>query len=92
MFLRHIAHAALPSTFVLYTSYRYGWSASTVGLATTGAVFSVGIALLSLWGLSWAASQGLMTRHVAATEQGRPQGLDGSLRGVDDLIGPGCSR
>jgi MFS transporter, DHA1 family, tetracycline resistance protein len=135
MFLRHVAHAALPSIFVLYATYRYGWDARTVGLALagvgvgslivqgalvapfvrrfgetsallwglafgavgfaiyalapTGAVFCVGIALLSLWGLSWAASQGLMTRHVAATEQGRLQGLDGSLRGIADLIGPG---
>jgi DHA1 family tetracycline resistance protein-like MFS transporter len=135
MFLRHVAHAALPSMFVLYATYRYGWDARTVGLAlagvgvgslivqgalvapfvrrfgetnallwglafgaagfaayalaATGAVFSVGIVLLSPWGLSWAASQGLMTRHVAATEQGRLQGLDGSLRGIADLIGPG---
>ena len=59
------------------------------GLAPTGTLFCVGIALLSLWGLSWATSQGLMTRHVASTEQGRLQGLDGSLRGIADLIGPG---
>ena len=135
MFLRHLAHAALPSMFVLYTTYRYGWSERTVGLALagvgvgslfvqgavvapfvrrfvepaallwglgfgaagfavyglapTGALFSIGIALLSLWGLSWAASQGLMTRHVGASEQGRLQGLDGSLRGIADLTGPG---
>jgi MFS transporter, DHA1 family, tetracycline resistance protein len=135
MFLRHVAHAALPSTFVLYATYRYGWDARTVGLALagvgvgslvvqgalvapivrrfgetrallwglgfgaagfadyglapTGALFCIGIGLLSLWGLSWAASQGLMTRHVEPTEQGRLQGLDGSLRGIADLIGPG---
>ena len=135
MFLRHVAHAALPSTFVLYATYRYGWDARAVGLALagvgvgslivqgllvapfvrrfgepaallwglafgaagfadyglapTGALFCVGIALLSLWGLSWAASQGLMTRHVGVTEQGRLQGLDGSLRGIADLVGPG---
>jgi len=62
---------------------------ATYGLAPTGALFCIGIALLSIWGLSWAASQGLMTRHVTATEQGRLQGLDGSLRGIADLIGPG---
>ncbi len=135
MFLRHVAHAALPSTFVLYTTYRYGWNPQTVGvalagvgvgsllvqgalvawvvrrfgdraallwglgfgvagfavyaLAPTGGLFAIGIGLLSLWGLSWAASQGLMTRHVQATEQGRLQGVDGSLRGIADLIGPG---
>jgi MFS transporter, DHA1 family, tetracycline resistance protein len=135
MFLRHVAHAALPSMFVLYTTYRYGWNERTVGLALAGVgvgsllvqgalvgpfvrrfgetaallgglacgvtgfaaygvarsgpLFCVGIGLLSLWGLSWAASQGLMTRHVASSEQGRLQGLDGSLRGIADLIGPG---
>jgi DHA1 family tetracycline resistance protein-like MFS transporter len=62
---------------------------ATYGLAPTGVLFSGGIVLLSLWGLSWAASQGLITREVAATEQGRLQGLDGSLRGIADLIGPG---
>jgi len=45
--------------------------------------------LLSLWGLSWAASQGLMTRNVGPSEQGRLQGLDGGLRGIADLVGPG---
>jgi len=135
MLLRHVAHAALPSTFVLYATYRYGWDAKAVGLALagvgagslivqgalvtpfvrrfgetsallwglgfgaagfadyglapTGTLFAVGIVLLSLWGLSWAASQGLMTRHVGPTEQGRLQGMDGSLRGIADLIGPG---
>src|SRR5205814_2136438 len=36
MFLRHVAHAALPSTFVLYATYRYGWDAKAVGLALAG--------------------------------------------------------
>lgn len=31
-FLGQIAHVALPATFVLYTSYRYGWDAKTIGL------------------------------------------------------------
>ncbi|MFO0727450.1 MAG: TCR/Tet family MFS transporter [Myxococcota bacterium] len=35
--LAYLAHEALPSTFVLYTSYRYGWDQRTVGL-TLGAV------------------------------------------------------
>src|SRR5512135_3240964 len=33
VFLSNLAHAALPSTFVLYAGYRYGWSARDVGLA-----------------------------------------------------------
>jgi DHA1 family tetracycline resistance protein-like MFS transporter len=31
-FLHRVAHDVLPSTFVLYTSYRYGWDERTVGL------------------------------------------------------------
>ena len=30
-FFAQLAHVVLPSTFVLYATYRYGWSASTVG-------------------------------------------------------------
>jgi DHA1 family tetracycline resistance protein-like MFS transporter len=32
-FLANIAHEALPTTFVLYAMYRYGWNERTVGLA-----------------------------------------------------------
>ena len=32
-FIGNIAHEALPTTFVLYTMYRYGWSERTIGLA-----------------------------------------------------------
>ena len=35
-FLRSLAHAALPSTFVLYAGYRYGWDERTVGLTLAG--------------------------------------------------------
>ena len=31
-FLYQLAHCVLPSMYVLYTSYRYGWSVRTVGL------------------------------------------------------------
>ena len=31
-FLGQIAHVVLPSTFVLYATYRYGWDTTTVGL------------------------------------------------------------
>lgn len=31
-FLAQLAHVVLPSRFVLYASYRYGWDATTVGL------------------------------------------------------------
>ena len=35
-FLHRTAHDALPSLFVLYGDYRYGWSARTVGFALMG--------------------------------------------------------
>jgi DHA1 family tetracycline resistance protein-like MFS transporter len=31
-FISQLAHVVLPSTFVLYATYRYGWDATTVGL------------------------------------------------------------
>jgi DHA1 family tetracycline resistance protein-like MFS transporter len=31
-FVAQLAHVVLPSTFVLYATYRYGWDATTVGL------------------------------------------------------------
>jgi DHA1 family tetracycline resistance protein-like MFS transporter len=31
-FFAQLAHVVLPSTFVLYASYRYGWDSKTVGL------------------------------------------------------------
>jgi MFS transporter, DHA1 family, tetracycline resistance protein len=37
------AHVSLPSTFVLYTSYRYGWSEATVGLSLAAVGVTSGI-------------------------------------------------
>jgi DHA1 family tetracycline resistance protein-like MFS transporter len=134
-FLTSVAHDVLPSTFVLYSTYRYGWDERIVGLtlagvgicyaivqgglvgrivsgigersalltglffgiagftiyglAKTGLVFWIGIPLMSLWGISGPASQGLMTRRVSPSEQGQLQGAIGSLRGIAGLIGPG---
>lgn len=35
-FLFQLAHCVLPSAFVLYTGYRYGWGPATVGLTLMG--------------------------------------------------------
>lgn len=132
--LSFLAHEVLPSTFVLYAGYRYGWNERTVGLtlaivgicsgivqgglvgrvvraigeraalriglvlgaigfaiygvAPNGALFWVGIPFMALWGLTGPSVQGLMTRRVSPTEQGRLQGAINSLRGVSGLIGP----
>lgn len=40
--LYFLAHHVLPSVFVLYVTYRYGWSAKMVGLTLTG---------VGLWGI-----------------------------------------
>ena len=134
-FLYQLAHVVLPSTFVLYATYRYGWSERVVGLtlagvgacsmvvqaglvgrvvgwlgerrtlglgllagtmglaifglAPVGPVFWVGVPIMSLWGLSNPALQGLMTRLVSPGKQGQLQGAMGSLQGIAGLIGPG---
>lgn len=133
-FLYYVAHEVLPSTFVLYTGYRYGWNSATVGLtlalvgtctavvsgglvgpivarigerraalsglafgaaafalyglAPTGALFLAGVPIMALWGLYGPSSQGIMSRHVSATEQGQLQGAVMGLRGLSGLVSP----
>jgi MFS transporter, DHA1 family, tetracycline resistance protein len=135
LFIHNLAHVVLPSTFVLYAIYRYGWDERMVGLtlaavgacavvvqgglvrpvvarfgeratllaglgfgaagfavygfAPTGLVFWMGIPLMTLWGLSGPAAQGLMTRRVQPGEQGQLQGAQSSLVGIAGLFGPG---
>ena len=57
------------------------------GLATTGAWFLAGIPLLALWGIASAATLGLMSRYVSASEQGQLQGANASLMGIANLVG-----
>jgi MFS transporter, DHA1 family, tetracycline resistance protein len=59
------------------------------GLAPTGGSFMVGVPVMALWGLSNPAAQGLMSRHVAPSEQGRLQGANASVQGIASLVGPG---
>jgi DHA1 family tetracycline resistance protein-like MFS transporter len=58
------------------------------GLTPTGWMFWIGIPVMSLWGLTSPAAQGLMTRRVSPAEQGRLQGANSSLMGLAGLIGP----
>lgn len=58
------------------------------GLAPNGKVFWLGIPVIALWGISGAAAQGIMTRHVGPSEQGQLQGANASLVGIAELIGP----
>jgi MFS transporter, DHA1 family, tetracycline resistance protein len=47
-FFAQLAHVVLPSTFVLYAGYRYGWDARTVGLVLA----AVGILSMLVQGLA----------------------------------------
>jgi DHA1 family tetracycline resistance protein-like MFS transporter len=47
-FIAQLAHVVLPSTFVLYATYRYGWAAATVGLTLA----MVGICAMAVQGLA----------------------------------------
>jgi DHA1 family tetracycline resistance protein-like MFS transporter len=58
------------------------------GLAGTGLWFIAGIPLLAMWGIAGAATLGLMSRQVSASEQGRLQGANASLIGIANLVGP----
>jgi DHA1 family tetracycline resistance protein-like MFS transporter len=58
------------------------------GVAPTGPVFWIGIPVMSLWGVSSAATQALMTRLVAPDQQGQLQGATSSVQSVSQLIGP----
>jgi len=133
-FFAQLAHAVLPSTFVLYATYRYGWDSKTVGatlamvgicamlvqglgigpivrlfgerlslllglfcgaagflifaIAPTGPLSWLGIPVMSLWGVSGAAIQSLMTKQVAPDQQGQLQGANTSVQSVSQLLGP----
>jgi MFS transporter, DHA1 family, tetracycline resistance protein len=60
------------------------------GLAPNGFwLLLLGVPLTALWGLYGPAIQGLMSRHVSASEQGRLQGANNSMRGISEMVGPG---
>ena len=132
--LFQLAHYVLPSMFVLYTSYRYGWDTKTVGLTLmavgvfsiivqgglvkpavrllgergslyTGLLFGIigfaGFALaptpvwmwaalpvFALMGLFGPGLLSLMSQRVAAHEQGKLQGANGSITSIAGLVGP----
>lgn len=43
IFLYHLAHNVLPAVTVLYTSYRYGWDAQTMGFALAAVGLAAGL-------------------------------------------------
>ena len=98
----HEVDHALPGGLVRVVIRRFGeWPALTsglvfgaigfvvYGLAPNGTIFWIGVPIVSLWGFTGAAVNGLMTRHVQPNEQGQLQGANNSLRGIAGLFGPG---
>ncbi|HLG87576.1 MAG TPA: TCR/Tet family MFS transporter [Alphaproteobacteria bacterium] len=57
-------------------------------LAPNGLVFLASIPFVSLWGLANPAIQGLATRLIGPSAQGRLQGAQSSLNSFADMIGP----
>ncbi|MFO1409973.1 MAG: TCR/Tet family MFS transporter [Steroidobacteraceae bacterium] len=60
-----------------------------LGVAATGAMMMVAIAVDALAGLANGPSLSLMTQRIAAEEQGALQGALAAVRGIAMLIGPG---
>ena len=58
-------------------------------IATSGAVFLIGIPVMALWGFANPAAISLMSRRVGPYEQGQVQGANGSIAGIANMIGPG---
>lgn len=58
------------------------------GLAPTGAMFLLGIPVMSFWGLYGPAAQGLMTERVGRSAQGALQGALASLQTATGIVGP----
>jgi DHA1 family tetracycline resistance protein-like MFS transporter len=58
------------------------------GLAPNGAVFWMGVPIMSLWGMAGPASQSLMTRYVGTGEQGQLQGANMSLGSLAGVVAP----
>jgi len=58
------------------------------GLAPSGPLFLVGTPVFALIGLFGPGFQGLVTRRVSASEQGRLQGANASLAGMAGVIAP----
>lgn len=134
LFLHYLSHQVLQSTWVPYTTFRYGWSPRLTGIslalvgvasilvqalvvpravsklgergtlaagltvaalgfaafgwAPTTTAFMITILPFGLMGLINPGLQGLMTRAVAETEQGRLQGANMGLMAIAGLAGP----
>ena len=78
-FLIYVAHQVLPSTWVLYTSYRYGWTVGQTGLS------------LAVVGLMAAIVQGGLTRIVVGRIGERKAAIFGLAIGALAYAGYGLA-
>jgi len=58
------------------------------GMAPTGRIFMTGVPIMAFWGLYGPSAQGLMTRRVGKSEQGRLQGALTSVASLTGIVGP----
>jgi DHA1 family tetracycline resistance protein-like MFS transporter len=58
------------------------------GLAPTEPLFWAAVPVFALIGFFGPAYQGLLTRRVGPSEQGRLQGANGSISGITGMVGP----
>ncbi len=81
--------AALGERRALAVGFASGAVGMTVyGLAPTGRIFVLGVAMTALYGLAGPSLQSLMTSRVGPAEQGQLQGAVGSLNGIANMIAP----
>lgn len=59
-----------------------------LGLAETSFWFWLGMPVMALWSFIGPTVQGIMSRHVGASEQGQLQGANGAIQAIGGLIGP----
>ena len=78
-FLINVAHQALPSTWVLYTSFRYGWTSKQVGIS------------LAIVGLMTGIVQGGLTRFVVQRLGEARTAVIGLCIGVLSYVGYGLA-
>ncbi|MEM8955211.1 MAG: TCR/Tet family MFS transporter [Verrucomicrobiota bacterium] len=78
-FLLHMAHQVLPSTWVLYTGYRFGWSVGQVGFS------------LALVGLMAAVVQGGLTRVIVPKLGEKKTAVLGLTMGTVSLVAYGLA-
>jgi MFS transporter, DHA1 family, tetracycline resistance protein len=74
MMLSQLAHTVLPSIFVLYAGYRYGWNTRDVGI------------LLGVMGLASVIAQGGLIRPIVKAVGERNSALLGLVMGAAGLI------